>query len=334
MWSVTNKTPYAAGGAWGRDRDGVHEWIVAAKGCFDIGSDGGLTVSDEQPEPLLIPEYNGEDGTSSVRYDADLVGSKPTTDVVLNGTAYAPGGVPSNGFLATLRVGEIRKSIKIVGHRVWEGGMLGCSASEMKPVAQVPIVYERAYGGFDKADGDPKRQRMDRRNPVGCGLVVQEGLSLPNLEYPSGSIAGAGPAGFGALASFWSPRSELGGTYDEKWQNRRAPLLPVDWDPRSLLCSPADQQAKAHLEGGEQVELTNLTPGGVLRFALPRKRLRYQTLFKTRSGTRTRDHGGQLVTVILEPDFPRVVLVWVSVLSCPRDGDYLEETIVSEVPGP
>ena len=90
MWAVTNHTPYKVGRAWGRDKDGVHEWIVAVKGTFDIKPDGSLKLADEQLEPLLLPEYNGEAGVSSLRYDADLVAPKPTTDVVLNGTAYAP----------------------------------------------------------------------------------------------------------------------------------------------------------------------------------------------------------------------------------------------------
>ena len=82
MWAVTNRTPYKVGRVWGRDKEGVHEWIVAVKGTFDIKSDGSLRLADEQLEPLLLPEYNGEPGVSSLRYDADLVALKPTTDVV------------------------------------------------------------------------------------------------------------------------------------------------------------------------------------------------------------------------------------------------------------
>ena len=34
MWSIANHTPYKVGSTWGRDKDGVHEWIVAVKGTF------------------------------------------------------------------------------------------------------------------------------------------------------------------------------------------------------------------------------------------------------------------------------------------------------------
>src|SRR5215510_7453997 len=107
MWAITNRTPYKVGSAWGRSKDGVHEWIVAVKGTFDIKPGGNLKLADEQLEPLLLPEYNGEAGVSSLRYDADLVAPKPTTDIVLNGTAYAPKGRSSTDFMVSLRVGRV-----------------------------------------------------------------------------------------------------------------------------------------------------------------------------------------------------------------------------------
>ena len=65
----------------------------------------------------------------------------------------------------------------------------------------------------------------------------------------------------------------------------RCPRLPEDWDPRSLLCSPADQRPEGHLRGGEPVELENLTPGGKLSFTLPKV-----YLFRTRIDNRTEEH--------------------------------------------
>ena len=328
MWRLTNRTPYAAGRIWGRDKEGVHEWIVVVKSTFDVKRDGRLVRADKQIEPLIAPEYSGEDGGSSLRYDADLVGPKPTTDILLNGTAYAPNGRPSAEFLVSLRVGNVHKQIKVVGNRTWVSGLRGTRPSSAKPITQVPIVYERAYGGFDHADPDPKNHRLDTRNPVGCGLVTQPGLPVPNFEYPSGQLDKAGPAGFGALASYWSPRRELQGTYDDAWREGRFPLLPADWDPRSLLCSPADQLPGENLRGGELVELENLTPDGRLSFVLPK--LHYR--FRTRIDKRTEEHDSRLATVIIEPDHPRVILVWHSALAVRNNGDYLDETILTVRP--
>ena len=330
MWSITNHTPYKAGKTWGRDKEGVHEWIVAVKATYDILPDGSVKLAEEQLEPLLAPEYNGEDGLSSLRYEADLVAPKPTTDVLINGTAYAPNGRPSTNFIVGARIGRIQKAIRVRGNRVWYEGSFGPSASSAQPITELAIIYERAYGGYDQTDPDPKNQRMDSRNPVGCGVVAlpdsRLGQVVPNFEYPNGNLEKDGPAGFGALDSYWSPRRELTGTYDEAWQQRRCPLLPVDWDPHSLLCSPVDQRPKSYLIGGEPVELTNMTPGGKLSFVLPRVHLS----FRTHIDTRKEEHRSRLSSVIIEPDFPRVIMVWLTSLSCRTDVDYLEETIVRE----
>ncbi|SAK74028.1 hypothetical protein AWB79_04308 [Caballeronia hypogeia] len=326
MWRLTNDTKYAGGRVWGRDKEGVHEWIVVVKGTFDILSDGKLVRAEKQVEPLLVAESNGEDGKSSLRYEADLVGPKPTTDILLNGTAYAPKGRPATEFLVSLRVADVYKQIKVVGDRTWKRGLLGNGPSGAAPVVRVPIAYERAYGGFDQSDPDPIRQRLDTRNPVGCGLITREGSPVPNFEYPAASMEKAGPAGFGPLASYWSPRREWQGTYDDVWKKGRFPLLPADWDPRSLLCAPADQRPAQHLRGGELVELENLTPDGKLSFRLPKMYFGFRTIIDNR----LERHSGRLVTVIIEPDYPRVILVWQSVLAVRNEVDYLDETTVTE----
>ena len=108
------------------------------------------------------------------------------------------------------------------------------------------------------------------------------------------------------------------------------PLLPLDWSPQSLLCSPADQRPQRHLRGGELVELLNLTPQGVLRFALPKIYLTYTTHFATAAGRRIEEHRGRLSTVIIEPDIGRLSLVWQSALLVHKDKDDLEHTVVRE----
>jgi hypothetical protein len=332
MWAVRNLTPYATERTWGRDKDGLHEWIVAVKGTFDIRPDGTLALADEQLPALLAPVYNGEPGASSLHYDADLVGPKPATDVVLNATAYAPQGRPSTDFLAGFRLDRIGKAVRVRGERTWVDSPLGGTPSEPRPVTSVPIVYERAYGGYDDAGPDPRYHRMDARNPVGSGIGNRLGDPAPSFEYAGATLEGGGPAGFGAIDSHWSPRREMQGTYDDAWHRGRRPLLPVDWDPRSLLCSPPDQRPAGHLHGGEPVELINLTPGGVLRFTLPKVYLAFSTRFGTLTGRRTQEHRGRLSTVIIEPDHPRVIMVWTTALPVRSDVDYLDETTVREKP--
>ena len=333
MWSIDNRTPYAAGKSWGRDKDGVHQWIVSVKATFDLPADGRLRLCDEQPAPLLVPEYHGEPGLSSLRYDSELVAAKPGTDILVNGSAHAPQGRPSSEFVVGLQAGRVRKTLLVRGNRCWEKGAFGRRISRARPVTSVPLVYERAFGGYDASASDVREHCLDSRNPVGCGLTdaaVGPGeLALPNFEYPGGRPAKDGPAGFGPLDAQWSPRRELMGTYDAAWQATRLPLLPNDWHPDSQMCAPADQRPSNPFWGGEPVELLNLSAGGVLRFTLPRIHL----AFTTEIDGRVEEHRGRMASVIVEPDASRLMMVWTTTLAVRNEGDYLERTIVREKRG-
>ena len=94
MWQVDNRTPFAAERGWVRDRDGAEVWLVAVKCTFDIRPDGTTEVSQDQPPVLRIPEHHGEPGKSSIKYEADLVLTKKTTDVLVVGHAHARGDRP------------------------------------------------------------------------------------------------------------------------------------------------------------------------------------------------------------------------------------------------
>jgi hypothetical protein len=138
------------------------------------------------------------------------------------------------------------------------------------------------------------------------------------------------PAGFGVIASHWQPRVGFAGTYDDHWMKTRQPLLAEDMDDRWFQSAPADQQAPQFLRGGEPVVLLNLTPGGNLRFALPRLYLGFETRFY--DGSREIHKKRALHTVILEPDHesgPRVSLAWHSALPCHFKGEKLERTMIT-----
>ncbi len=330
MWILDNKTPYQAERTWVRDKEGVHNWIVVVKATYDIAEDGTLSLSDEPVEPLLAPEYNGADGESSFRYEADLVGMKPATDVYLNGIAYAPRGKPTTKVKVSFQIDRLRKELLVYGNRTWQRSLTGgVKLSSPEPFVTVPITYERAFGGFDQEDPNPKKHRIDFRNPVGSGFATRKnhvvGKPAPNIEDLKQKLGKGWPAGFGAIASYWSPRKELGGTYDEEWAAKRKPLLPADYDPKCLLCAPLDQQVPGYLKGGNQVELNNLTNSGRLRFMIPK--VSYQ--FETYIGAKRKKHDSELVSVIIESEGPRLILVWQTSLQCGNDCDYLDVTKIS-----
>jgi len=330
MWHLDNRTPFAAERGWVRDRTGAEVWLVAVKCTFDIDRDGSTAIAAEQPPVLRVPESHGEPGTSSLKYEADLVLTKTTTDIVVVGHAYAPGGRPVTQLYAGFRVGSVHKVLHVVGDRQW--GAFGPSPAE--PFTDMPLVYERAFGGVDPASTAPERD-CDSRNPVGTGFGVARdhlsGVALPNIEYPNELIGTwkdrPRPAGFGAIAGHWQPRVGLAGTYGEAWLKHRQPLLPDDFDDRYFQCAPLDQQAPAFLRGGEPVVLHHLTPAGDLLFSLPKIFLGFETRFH--DGRREIHKERKLHSVILEPDHPRVSLVWHTALPCHFDVENLERTVVT-----
>jgi hypothetical protein len=155
-------------------------------------------------------------------------------------------------------------------------------------------------------------------------------MRLPNVEHADQLIESwkdrPAPAGLTPIDCSWSPRRELAGTYDERWLSDRSPLWAEDFDPRYNSCAPADQQVRGFLEGGEAAQLVNLSPDGQLAFRLPKVNLSFNTQF----GRNRVEHGGQLCTVIVEPDVPRVVMVWQASLVCNDRVDELDATFVAE----
>lgn len=330
MWQVDNRTPFAAERGWVRDRDGAEVWLVAVKASFDILPDGSTVPSAEQPPVLRVPAYFGDPATSSIRYEADLVLTKTTTDVLLVGNAHAPGGQPVTELDVGFRVGALQKQIRAVGDRVWTDR----GPSRAEAFVTMPIVYENAFGGVDFQSAHPNRD-WDWRNPVGRGFFTDKahavGQPLPNLEWPEQPIRNwkdrPPPAGFGALASHWQPRAGFAGSYDERWMKTRQPLLPEDFDDRFFQCAPPDQQPARFLTGGESVTIVHLSPRGRLQFTLPRLFLGFETRFY--DGSRELHRNRKLHSVILEPEFPRVSLVWHSALPCHFKVHKLERTIVT-----
>src|SRR3954447_12419801 len=149
MWTLFNRTPYAADRNWTRDKDGVHWWIVAVKATFDLSADGDVMLAEEQLPPLLAPEYFGEPAKSSLKYDSDLLAVKPTTDVLLVASAHAPGGREATTVPVSLRVGRLQKHLYVHGDRLYRPGTAALKTTAARPFSVRPIRYELAYGGSD-----------------------------------------------------------------------------------------------------------------------------------------------------------------------------------------
>ncbi|MCA9651963.1 MAG: DUF2169 domain-containing protein [Myxococcales bacterium] len=330
MWLLENHTPYVAERSWTRDHHGVHWYLVAIRGTFLVDPDGRLSLADEQAPPVLAPLYAADAGVSSLLFDSDLLETKPGTDVLVLGRAFAPRGRPAPAVPVVLRVGVLEKQLVVYGNRVYVDGAMGLGTTSAQPFVEQPIDYERAFGGGDVADPDPQRHRIDERNPIGRGFPPKASVWANELahcvEYPDGSHR-RGPAGFGPIDRHWLPRRTLAGTYDAAWVGRKKPLLPDDYDPRFGHCAPIDQQLPQPLGGGERVGVLNMSPEGSLVFELPRVSFR----MRTRIGSTRHDHGATLSTITIEPAERRVSVVWRSSLRVPaRQVDDLRTTDIRE----
>lgn len=315
MWELKNETPYQAERGFTRDQNGSEVWIVAVKGTWDILADGSLQLSKEQVPIFSTAQYIGEENLSSLLYDEDLVLTKPLIDVILNGTAYAPQGEDTEEFTCSLEFGPLSKSIKVIGHRIYQKKKLGGSFSPPERITKLPLIYENSYGGKEYFE-----------NPIGVGHDPKkkkiEGDLHPNLFSVSTFFTEKKEIGFGAIPMDWPPRMNYAGTYDQEWQQTRQPLLPLDFDERFFQCAPTDQQLSRPLPRNAKVRLTNLTPNGYLEFSLPRVHLS----FLTDLAGKEIQHHSSLHTVVIEPDHPRVILVWHTALPCQNQEQFLKQT--------
>lgn len=334
MWSLENHTPFAAERSWVRDKNGAEVWLVAVRGTFALSLNGTLNIAEVQNEVCLAPKYIGDPGQSSLLYESDLQHTKLQTDVIVHGHAYAPAGKYVSQTDVGIKAGNIFKKLRVFGDRSWKSGFFGMKASRPEPFDKMPIVYERAFGGWDQRAENPKKHSWEPKNPVGTGFAVEAnhlaGQKLPNIEYPDRLITSwkqrPDPAGFGPIAGHWQSRLQYAGTYDQKWQDDKQPLLPDDFDERFHQCAPFDQQATGYLQGGEQVEIFNLTPQGHLKFRLPVVKLHFNTKF----GRERIDHFANIHSVIIEPDYPRLIMVWHTMLSCHSKVLKLETTTITD----
>ncbi|WP_414446353.1 DUF2169 domain-containing protein [Citrobacter europaeus] len=319
MWQVKNQTPYAVKGSWIRDRHGEEIWTIALKATWDILPDGTTTLA-----PVQLPVNTGavlQGNGITMSYDTDAGPIKAATDIVLNGHAYSPDGKMVSVLPVGLKVGNVTRLARVYGERIWDGNQYSQSA----PFSRMPLSYDKmSRGGFF-----PFCASYYNPNGIPVDDPPETGISaLPHFEFCSDEDL----PGFGAQPRYWPGRSQFAGTYDEYWQSHRAPLLPDDLDEHYWQCAPSPLYAGGRLKGGEVVCLGNLTPpgyiaSGLLIFRLPRIVPAFKTQFYDGSMKR---HQAKLHTVIIEPDFPRVTLVWHSALPCHHQINQLESTTVSE----
>jgi hypothetical protein len=314
---LTNDSPFAAQELLLADEDGRDLLAVVVKATYAIRPDAPLELAVEQVPIDLAGTYYGDPAESSARFEPEVAFFKPATDVVLVGYAY-PDRPGARQVDVGFQVGAVRKTIRVFGDRRWTSRLGVVRPGDPALFERMPLVWERAFGGWDWMAVDPAEHGVERRNPVGIGYrrtvkgAHVEGAPLPNLEDPRALIGDPKdtptPAGFGFVGPHWEPRARYAGTYDEAWRLTRMPLLPTDFDRRFFNAAPPDQIASGYLVGDEPVVIANAAPTPWLKFRLPGEPPPRITVGQ--QGRSDRVLEARLDTVILDTDAMQVLLLW------------------------
>lgn len=327
MTGIDNRSGFPAELLSLPDLDGQEAEVLVVSAAW-VHSDSGEWRAPPEPRPVcLADEYFGEPSAqSSIRNEAQVAWRKPFVDVLVNGAAYAPDGVPTRSLTVALYAPSIEKKVRVVGDRY----RTSLGPSEAAEFLTMPVIYERAYGGSDILS-KPDRYAVWRQNPAGIGFrgarshVSEITTEFPNLEPISGSLEGP-PAGFGIIARGWSPRLELAGTFDKEWLDSQWPLLPLDFDERHYQAAPLDQQI-ASIGGGDRFRLVNMTPDSLWEFELPSTELPIWAI-----GGRVKQRlTSRVDTVLIEPDSRTVSLTFRLILSGQRGQDRIREVVIGPV---
>lgn len=337
--------------------------LLIVKGTYTFEENG----APMQLAPLQVPIRRYDELTKHTQehklgYEVgrahDVATYKPGTDVMVVGRARSSRAEPSAAWQVGVRVGPLRKEIRVTGPRRFVRYRGAWVLTEPTPVTEVPLDYRHAFGGHfldpSMAPGDAEKVNAfvyHRENPAGCGWLptaerfaklsrevaerIQAGIeSLGDIEAPQiesiraplrSPFDAQATDGVAPTACWWMPRLRLQGTLDEAWRRTRAPCVPGDYDPAFEQSAPQGQVAKPHLEGGEEVELSGLSPDGALKTWLPRARLH--------CGVREVERALvvlplRLDTVVFDVDAGRCEMTWR--VCVPRAEGYQRVFIVSE----
>jgi hypothetical protein len=329
----------------GMNHRAEHVFSVIVKRTYRITASGGVERNDQDRELRMIDHYydDGDPEWSTVQHESELAPYKKSTDVVVIGKAYAPGGVATERMTVGVQVGDRKKILAVTGDRrcsYREGA--APVFTEPEPFTEMEIRYERAYGGRDEKSV-PDIPFLYPRNFMGAGVVLRnvkeavEGLPLPNIEDPQDLMTPERlfieepgrwheqplPQGFGWRQRTWYPRAALLGAYPPFLDagvvtfEERMGLLPknhIALAKQSRLRPMETQFANgasigmifATFKGDEEVALGRLTPDGLLRFKLPGD----TPAIGLDLGQGMQELEPQLHTVSIRPDDMELDLIW------------------------
>ena len=328
----------------GQAPDGSPILSILLKRSYRIVANGPAEQLESARSLVPGDKHFGDSMNSTVEHESDHVPFKPATDVVVLGSAYAPGGVPVTQLVASVVIGPTRKDVLVIGDRIAHHRPAGLpDFTDPVPFASIPLRYERAYGGVD-VRSDPTLAFAYGRNHLGFGFVVQnsadavEGLRLPNIEAvddrltPERLCCGhvmhwerqPRPDGFGWYSKYWEPRASLAGVMpgdralEAQLRQAYARVVPphqrADYRKTGLRTMDfgffnggSRGLVRPYLEPGERIAFRNLHRSGDVLGALPSA---WPTLSLDIGEGGMRTQRSVLHTVVIRLDALEMDLVW------------------------
>ncbi|HRI64958.1 MAG TPA: DUF2169 domain-containing protein [Polyangium sp.] len=230
--------------------EGHYAIAVICKATFKLAPTISNLSSEQEPIQYGESHYDN-DPARGVERPNDMVPFKPRADVMLVGSAFAPGRQVARTVAARLVVGDIDKSVEVYGSRVlYPDG----TTREGAAFASMPLRYEKASGGIDTWNpiGMPA-QRDPAYGTRHLPQIMPKGFFLPHPDAPIPAI------GFGPISASWPIRHEQLGararTFSE--QHIESQVLGAHFDPYFFQMAPRDQQIPA-LRPDERIMLENL----------------------------------------------------------------------------
>ena len=185
------------------------------------------------PPTAIVREdaHLGKNPLRSLRAASELAPYLTRAEVTFHGSAFAPGGEPTPRMTVRVGVADDRgavldKRLEIVGDRT------AATMDRPAPFKEMPLVWERAYGGLGC---------MENLMGVGYG---DDATALPNVLYPEHGRATT-PAGLGPVAGVWPRRKRKLRGKPAPGLNKPIVELADDFDWTFFQSAPEDQQLDA-----------------------------------------------------------------------------------------
>ena len=309
MLHLNNKTPFELSFTAITGADGCDALAIYLSASCQL-IEGRWRVCDEQIAAPLGDEPWDPEAPSSIRFPSQVSFDKPATDIIVNGAAVVPEGKTATALQAGVEVANLKAAVNVYGERIWHHGQI----SAPKPFERIPLILENAFGGSEWVDEEELRYL---HNPFGMGWRPEtvgeahyHGVLLPHIEWPDQLIQRPKdrpqPAGFGAVPVQSPSRVEWAGSWDEQWQQQRAPFVPDDFNPRFFCAAIPALQYPGELPANAPVRLSYLNRQPEAVFELPG--MRPTGLVTTRDGEQPLTF--TLQTVVIESEALIVRMFW------------------------